>query len=1393
MVDKKNENTSSKVEQNIGQNLKAEGNISLSNITQIGQQVVQQKLDFFELDLEKYQPSPEFTNLKITSELIDSIKDNRLLVLGESPNVDLATFAKYLGCYWSNQQLASTTQKLVVKEWYRNSDPQSIDVELQNTKESTVFILTQVSPQNIVGYSLQQIQQAALSSSHYVIVTTDTPLVAWRLPERAKTFWHELTVEDVADSQELVNKLTDQESIHEWYYRRLQPREQLLALGLSFFDGLFDDQFFAALEEVVENAWQRRDTGLRALDYCDLDNLRSFFNFTETNTQRTFVEIRFPKQRQMLLKVAWKSHRRLILAALPILVNLVKNSVRRYERELYGSSVRCDQLRRVIGETISDIGLIASDAVEDTLLNIAADQDINVQAVAAQAMALWRDDNKREFIVDEITNHHIDRQLFETLQRWQKEARVLSLVNAILDERNQKDSKQPVDYIRATIALTVGYAALYDPADQLSPELLELLKHLITEQNELVRNRVFTFTLPRLISRHIIQLRDILHDMLRYIDDSVLAVANGLAFAYRFRPNDVLETLTLWNSECKEKRPNRINITEVTSREVLLATVALTYGKIECDKSIGTLTPLVAVQHLKIILLEELHPHIREIALFAIGCQANRAFDQVEPELEDLVSRQITQKERQEVAEILTEIYLEQRFQLLGGEQTIKIDNKKYPVWLNSTRPLTTVEQAMVHWVKNKQNPMAQQVATNAIANFASKLDKEEERQIKQLREGRDPLETTSITVYANPIEGGKPPQDLYYGKLIPWLATRNAENYRTAIRNLLPEGLRQYKISRDIMDFVLLQKWGNVSDADVRAISKKLKSGLWWAENLVWFVAFGIVGVLILVGVAAINLSKSPGTTTLTEAIPTDPSIIVSDRASVSDVDSANFKTGKLIVKLSPGSNSDDRLGIRNQGKDSGKIGVSVSDVTYGGTSIGRFEGGKGTEPLIIDFNANASLEAVQALMRNITYQNIAVSPNLGSRTVEFQVSDDGNASSPKTLTRNIFVTRENTAPTLIVPDRQAVNENAPLNISGISINDSDSTKNFTVTLTVNNGTITIKDSVPKGLTADNISDNNTKTIKLVGSSGKIKATLTDPTAVIYKGTSDDTLSITVNDGGQDTPKDADKTLIWPPKAQDAKTSSKEIQIAVNPANKPPIITISEPTKIVNEDENLTINGIAIDDSDTQNLTVKLGVEHGTITVKTNAAKGLTANEISGNKTGTVTLTGDIAKIKATLADLQAITYRGIQDFNGNDTLTINIDDRGKGKTDKLNITVNPVNDPPVLGISTTVDTPQEVKPKAEDSSVNNKPTPEQSQQPADGKTPNATIVGTPEAKNIRSGAGTDYKPLHTAYPGDRIRVIGKGYDRGGYLWYNIYFPKSGASGWIGAHLVQVDAGVQP
>ncbi len=70
----------------------------------------------------------------------------------------------------------------------------------------------------------------------------------------------------------------------------------------------------------------------------------------------------------------------------------------------------------------------------------------------------------------------------------------------------------------------------------------------------------------------------------------------------------------------------------------------------------------------------------------------------------------------------------------------------------------------------------------------------------------------------------------------------------------------------------------------------------------------------------------------------------------------------------------------------------------------------------------------------------------------------------------------------------------------------------------------------------------------------------------------------------------------------------------------------------------------------------------------------------------------------------------------------------------------------------------------------------------------PNATIVGTPGEKNIRRGPGTAFGVQHIAFPGDRVQIRNSQTDSGGFLWYEIYFPESGASGWIAAQLLRPD-----
>jgi hypothetical protein len=119
---------------------------------------------------------------------------------------------------------------------------------------------------------------------------------------------------------------------------------------------------------------------------------------------------------------------------------------------------------------------------------------------------------------------------------------------------------------------------------------------------------------------------------------------------------------------------------------------------------------------------------------------------------------------------------------------------------------------------------------------------------------------------------------------------------------------------------------------------------------------------------------------------------------------DSANFNGGSLSVDYEANGTLDDRLSIRNEGTGPGQIGVSGSNVTYGGVTIGTFSGGSGLTALVVNLNASCTPSIAQALLRNITFQNVSEAPSTVSRTVRVIVSDgDGGTSSPASQTVSV------------------------------------------------------------------------------------------------------------------------------------------------------------------------------------------------------------------------------------------------------------------------------------------------------------------------------------------------------------------------------------------------------
>ena len=127
-------------------------------------------------------------------------------------------------------------------------------------------------------------------------------------------------------------------------------------------------------------------------------------------------------------------------------------------------------------------------------------------------------------------------------------------------------------------------------------------------------------------------------------------------------------------------------------------------------------------------------------------------------------------------------------------------------------------------------------------------------------------------------------------------------------------------------------------------------------------------------------------------------PPIVLAPNATVADVDSANFDTGELRVRIATGG------GTNNTRAIGGSFTVDASNnVLLGSTIIGtRTSNGVGINELKVTFNASATKAIVQQLVRSITYKN--VNGSAGQRIITFTVSDgDGGLSDPQSTTVNV------------------------------------------------------------------------------------------------------------------------------------------------------------------------------------------------------------------------------------------------------------------------------------------------------------------------------------------------------------------------------------------------------
>lgn len=193
---------------------------------------------------------------------------------------------------------------------------------------------------------------------------------------------------------------------------------------------------------------------------------------------------------------------------------------------------------------------------------------------------------------------------------------------------------------------------------------------------------------------------------------------------------------------------------------------------------------------------------------------------------------------------------------------------------------------------------------------------------------------------------------------------------------------------------------------------------------------------------------------------------------ATLVDGDSTDFNGGNITVAITANRVAgEDVVSVRNQGSGAGQVGLSGSAVLYGGVQVGTLTGGTGSSSLVISLNAQATPEAVQAVLRNLTYNNTnATDPSTASRSIQISVNDgDGGTSNLSVV--SVSVTGVNDAPTASATGATPAfteNGSAVDLFSGVSISAVESAQSITgMTLTVTN----LADGASEILTIDGTS----------------------------------------------------------------------------------------------------------------------------------------------------------------------------------------------------------------------------------------------------------------------------------------------------------------------------------
>jgi hypothetical protein len=695
----------------------------------------------------------DFPRPRFTDQLLNQAKQEQLVLLGGNGSFNKGRLLRYMA-------VSLKTDGLEVKECSDFTDFHSLSAAIQEETGRCIFVLYNLTAEAI-NFRWHDFKTLARKKDHIILSSTETTYDAWRfqedsiepgwfqvpdadlyaketlstyfeaalirrnltLPIKPEVVVEKLTAieqldifvdlvarsdrkDDEAEMQRLmeISMIEDQADFNAWYYG-LPEFQKLIVLGISLFDGAYEGQVFAGFDRILQASWKQRNHQLRSIDYEDLIPLKSYIK-----TEGRIIRGKLENQRKKIIRLAWNTHRRYILSALPVLMAIANSSANEeeFDFDLYQSYNHRYRIRRIISDTLSDIALHSFEDGNHPLLLLASEDNILVQSVTAMAISNWRS-----------IDSHSERRMYEVLDLWQE----YTADGLLAADKKEEGQRRRLSNVRGAIALSLFFASEYDQPNALSAGVTDLLLKFLHNNERAIISRM-QYTVENITDRHPVSMQYHLRDHFLKYDYYIRPAAYGLAKAcnngqYEAVRN-ILEDWLIYHKSLPDTPGGK---EAFGHKECVLTAIIFTLQYI--DYEIEQQAYAIEDAHK---LLEELRKnnhnvYIRQFLLDAIIQLAQEMHAGKEHRSIETIAN-LDAKEREAVVQIFRNNYLQQREELDGGDYSVLLEEKWVDGWKDpGKRPITKVEALIKAWVD--KDAVLRQIALQTMSQLKGIEDEE--------------------------------------------------------------------------------------------------------------------------------------------------------------------------------------------------------------------------------------------------------------------------------------------------------------------------------------------------------------------------------------------------------------------------------------------------------------------------------------------------------------------------------------------------------------------------------------------------------------------------------------------------------------------------------------------